>query len=121
MHVNIQRTAFGVLTLLSLASAAAAQAPAPSAQSAQPAAARAGGPPRRPALFFREEWKQNEKNDEHPASAASLANPSLEMTMHGPGKDIQLTGRAGDENNPIHLWSGNCTSPCAVSLREKNN
>jgi hypothetical protein len=43
------------------------------------------------------------------------------MTLHGAGQDIQLTGRAGDENNPIHLWTGTSTSPIAVSLREKNS
>jgi len=91
------------------------------AQAAAPSGARAGGPPRRPPLFFKEEWKQTEKNDEHPASQASVGNANLELAMHGPGKDIQLTGRAGDENNPIHLWTGNCTSPCAVSFREKNS
>ena len=89
---------------------------------AQPAArAAAPAPVRRPALFFKEEWKQNEKNDEHPATAASLGNPNLTMTLHGPGQDVQLTGRAGDENNPIHVWTGTSTSPIAVSLREKNN
>jgi hypothetical protein len=102
------------------ASPAYAQAPAAAAPQA-PAGARAGGPARRPALFFKEEWKQNEKNDEHPATQASVANPSLELQMYGPGKDLQLTGRAGDENNPIHLWSGNCTSPCAATLRDKAN
>jgi len=83
------------------------------------AAPRAGGPARRPALFFREEWKQNEKNDEHPVTQASIANPDLELKLYGPNQDIQLTGRAGDENNPIHIWSGNCTSPCALTLRHK--
>ena len=32
-----------------------------------------------------------------------------------------MTGSAQDENNPIHLWTGMCTTPCAVALREKNN
>jgi hypothetical protein len=34
---------------------------------------------------------------------------------------VQLTGSAKDDNNPIHLWTGMCTSPCAVALRDKSN
>ena len=107
---------FAIVSLLALAMPLTAFAQAPASP-----AGRAGGPPRRPPLFFREEWRQTEKNDEHPASQASVGNANLELAMHGPGKDVQLTGRAGDENNPIHLWTGNCTSPCAVSFREKGS
>jgi hypothetical protein len=106
------------MVLVASASSAFAQATAAAAQA--PAAARPT-PVRRPALMFKEEWKQNEKNDEHPATQDSIANPNLELRMYGPGKDLQLTGRAGDESNPIHLWSGNCTSPCAATLRDKTN
>ena len=113
----ITRCVSGLVAVIACVAPAFAQAPQP----AQPAAAARPAPARRPPLFFKEEWKQNEKNDEHPATAASLGNPNLVMTLHGPGQDIQLTGRAGDENNPIHLWTGTSTSPIAVSLREKNN
>ena len=112
----INRCVSGLVAVFALAAPVFAQAPQP----AQPAAARPA-PARRPPLFFKEEWKQNEKNDEHPATAASLGNANLQMTLHGPGQDIQLTGRAGDENNPIHLWTGTSTSPVAVSFREKNS
>ena len=111
----------GALTALAAASAAYPQT-APSAPS-QPAASRpAAAPARRPPLFFKEEWRQNEKNDEHPATQEGIGNPSLELKLYGPsGKELQITGRAGDENNPIHLWSGLCTSPCAIGLRDRNN
>jgi hypothetical protein len=33
--------------------------------------------------------------------------------------EVLLTGAAGDENNPIHVWTGMCTSPCAVAFRDK--
>ena len=114
--MTINHWVSGLAAVFALAAPVFAQAPQP----AQPAAARPA-PVRRPPLFFREEWKQNEKNDEHPVTAASLGNSNLQMTLHGPGQDIQLTGRAGDENNPIHLWTGTSTSPVAVSFREKNN
>ena len=32
-----------------------------------------------------------------------------------------MTGVAGDENNPIHLWTGMCTTPCAFTLKNKNS
>ena len=52
----------------------------------------------------------------------ALANPNLELKLHGPtGKEILMTGSATDENNPTHLWTGMCTTPCAFTLRDKNN
>jgi hypothetical protein len=114
--VTNNRCVLGLAAVLAVAPPAFAQAPPPA-----PAAAARPAPARRPPLFFKEEWKQNDKNDEHPATTASVGNPNLQMTLHGPGQDIQLTGRAGDENNPIHLWTGTSTSPIAVSLREQSN
>jgi hypothetical protein len=108
-------------------SAAFVLATASIALSAQTGAAapqpRAGAvPARRPPLFFKEEWKQNEKGDEHPIAQDSVAGPTLELKLYGAtAKDLQITGKAGDENNPIHVWSGNCTSPCALALRDKNS
>jgi hypothetical protein len=77
----------------------------------------------RPPLFFREDWKQTPAGGEHAVSPAeALANPNLELKLYGPGsKNIQLTGSANDETNPIHLWTGLCESPCAAALRDKNN
>jgi len=88
----------------------------------QGGAAPTGGRATRPGVFLREEWKQNEKNDEHPVTQASIANANLELKLYGPSaKEIQLTGRAGDENNPIHVWTGMCTTPCALTLRDKTS
>lgn len=76
----------------------------------------------RPGLLFKEEWKQTAAGGEHAVTAESLGNPNLELKLYGPaGKEILLTGNANDENNPIHVWLGMCTSPCALGLREKNN
>jgi hypothetical protein len=98
--------------------AASAQTPAPPAAGAQARPA----PVRRPPLMFKEEWKQNEKGDEHPATQEAIGNPNLELKLYGPSaKELQITGKAGDENNPIHIWSGVTTSPSAVALRDKNN
>ena len=89
---------------------------------AQEGRGRGAGPARRPGLFFREEWGQTEKGGEHPTGPESVANPNLELKLYGTtSKEVQLTGSAADENNPIHLWTGMCTSPCAVALRDKNS
>ena len=77
--------------------------------------------PARPPLFFREEWKQGTGGGEHAVTAASLANPNLELTPIIPAGQIMLTGTAGDEGNPTHVWLGLCTSPCGVALRNKQN
>jgi hypothetical protein len=61
------------------------------------------------------------KGGEHPTGPESVTNPNLELKLYGPtGKEVLLTGE-GDDNNPIHLWTGMCTSPCAIALRDKNN
>jgi len=54
--------------------------------------------------------------------AAAVANPNLELKLYGTtAKEMLMTGAATDENNPIHLWSGMCTTPCAFTLRDKTN
>src|ERR1700730_17860860 len=91
----------------------------------EPGRGRGAAPPRvtRPPLFLKEEWKQTAAGGGHPVvPAEALSNPNLELKLYGAtSKEIQLTGSAQDENNPIHLWTGTCTTPCAVALREKNN
>jgi hypothetical protein len=96
-----------------------AQAPAPGQEGR---GQRAGGARvTRAPLFFREEWKSaGGEAAVNPAQA--VASPNLELKLYGPtGKDIQMTGNPGDENNPPHLWTGLCTSPCAFTLRDKGN
>jgi hypothetical protein len=74
-------------------------------------------------LFFREEWKQTPAGGEHPVDVnQALSNANLELKLYGPtGKEILMTGSADDDNNPIHLWTGMCTTPCGFTLRDKNN
>ena len=77
----------------------------------------------RPPLFFREEWKQTPAGGEHQVvPAESVANPDLTLNLLGPtGKEMLMTGAATDETNPIHLWTGMCTTPCAFTLKHKNS
>ncbi len=75
----------------------------------------------RPPLLFREEWRQTPKPDQHPVTQQSVANPALELKLYVPAGEVLLTGDEGNENNPVHVWTGMCTTPCAVAFREKNS
>jgi hypothetical protein len=83
----------------------------------------AGARVTRPPLFFKEEWKQTPAGGEHPiVFDSALSNPALDLKVYGPtAKELLMTGAAGDELNPIHIWTGMCTSPCAVAFRHKAN
>jgi hypothetical protein len=120
------------LVMVALASALAATSYSPirAQQAAAPAAARDRGaaapaPPRvRPGLFFREEWKQQTppENPDLPVSQQYVRNPALELKLYGPaGKDLVITGRDNDAQNPTHVWTGLCAATCAMTLRDKNN
>jgi hypothetical protein len=107
------RHAVALAILAAACSYAAAQAPQPGAAAAP--AARLTRPP----LFVREPWKQIPGGGEHPVTAASITNPNLEMKLYGASSaEIQLTGIDGDENNPTHVWTGMCTTPCGLALRD---
>ncbi|HEY4211877.1 MAG TPA: hypothetical protein VGM84_10390 [Steroidobacteraceae bacterium] len=108
--------------------AAAKDAAAPAAKGGAHPAASPGTPgpveaPRitRPGLFFKEEWKVPAKGGEAPVSAESNDNPNLEMTLYVPTGEISVLGKPGDENNPTHVWTGLCTSPCALALKDKGH
>jgi len=81
----------------------------------------AGGahPNLRPPSFFKEEWKQTPQGGEHPVAADSVGNASLELKLYVPAGELLLTGSPGDEGNPTHVWTGMCTSPCALAFRDK--
>lgn len=49
---------------------------------------------------------------------ANLTNPDLELHMYGIGKtDFSVT----NEGNMPHIWTGECESSCALTLRHKDN
>lgn len=86
------------------------------------AKAKGKGKAARPPLFFREEWKQTPVASEHAVQPESVGNPDLTLDLVGPAsKEILVTGNPGDENNPVHVWTGVCTTPCAFALRHKNS
>ncbi len=103
-------------------SALAQQGAAPAAPGGSRGGAAAPARTGRPPLFFREEWKQTPAGGEHPVTPESVGNPNLELKLYGTtSKEVQLTGSATDENNPTHVWTGLCSTPCAVAFRDKNN
>jgi len=118
-RTGIWRRATPLLALYALSALVAAHSQAPAAKPAVPGAADHG--PQRPPLFLREEWKQGPDGGEHAVTAASLANPDLDLTVMAPAGQIELTGAATDETNPIHVWTGLCTAPCGLALRNRHS
>jgi hypothetical protein len=114
------------LTLFALTGVAFAQQPAAqqSSQPSAPAAAvrlgeRSGA---RAPLFFRETWKTVPNGGEHPITQEQVASANLELKLYGPaGQQLQALGKEEDPSNPPHIWTGLCTAPVALALRDKDN
>jgi hypothetical protein len=126
MRVSIVIASSVAVLAASLSFAVRAQAPQAAAGSARAALAEpappAGERPRatRPPLFIKEDWKQSPGGGEHPVTSASISAAGVELKLYGASsKEIQLTGVDGDDNNPTHVWTGLCTRPCALALRDK--
>jgi hypothetical protein len=74
-------------------------------------------PPRPDPLFFQMDWTP--KINEHLAIAqSSVSNPNLELKLYGSGKDMDTVAENG---GPMHVWTGNCMTPCGLAFRDKNN
>lgn len=110
-------------TILAIACSAFAQQRAQAPAGQQEGQRGRGARVTRSPLFFREVWKQTPAGGEHPVDVSqSLSNSNLELKLYGPSsKEFLMTGAATDENNPVHLWTGMCTTPCAFTLRDKGN
>jgi hypothetical protein len=128
MHHTISRAvvvalvALGTAHLVATSTTLRAQQTGPAA--AAPAARQPAAPRVRPPLFFREEWKQQTppENPDLPVSQQYVRNPELELKLYGPsGKDLVITGRDNDPQNPSHVWSGMCAANCAMTLRHKTS
>jgi hypothetical protein len=120
-------TAVATALCLLLSTAVFAQAPGPGRGPAG-AAARDLPPTPPPPLFFSERWRQGTKADgstetaEVPVMQQNITANSLELDLIGPSaKEIQATGIPGNKGNPMHVWTGLCTSPCGIAFRDKQN
>jgi hypothetical protein len=110
---------FFALAAFALAQAPATPGPKPPA-APKPAGAKPAGAAR-PGLFFKEEWKQTPAGGEHEMNQESVANPALEFKHYGEFGHVLITGVTGNENNPIHTWSGECEAACGFALRHKQS
>jgi hypothetical protein len=122
--IEIMVVAFGLAVLAS--SAFAQQPPAGRGAAPQGQAGGRGGnaePATRPALLFKEEWKQppytGTLNDENRrATEDAVTNPRLELKLYGP--DAKNVGVYNHEGR-FDLWSGVVTSPVAITVRDRGN
>jgi hypothetical protein len=122
------------LGLAVLASTALAQQPPAGRGTAAPGQSGARGGPAgarganaeaaaRPALLFREEWKQppytGTLNDENRrATQDAVTNPKLELKLYG--TDARNVGVYNHEGR-FDLWTGVVASPVAIMVRDKGN
>ena len=81
-----------------------------------------------PPLFFGEQWKLGKKadgsveTDQVPVTQQNVSAGSVELDLIGPSaKEIQATGIPGNKGNPLHVWTGLCTTPCGVAFRNKQS
>ena len=113
-----------LLAILCLASGVFAQQPAgqtgPGRAAPGPGAAGGRLLGNHPPLFFSEIWKQTQK-EEHPLGQENVSNPNLTLTFYGSAKGGMLLNGDGSEENPARIFMGTCSTPCAASLRDKNN
>ncbi|NND06992.1 MAG: hypothetical protein HKN87_11485 [Saprospiraceae bacterium] len=69
----------------------------------------------RPELAFREDFMETPA--EIPINQSHLANQSLTLALHGPGKDvIKKSHHDKPTDDPYYVWSGLCDGNWAVSL-----
>jgi hypothetical protein len=117
-------TALSFMVFVAMVSGILAQQPAPAGPPAGGArgggaagGGRGGGRGGAPiTLVFKETWQNT--STMLPMSQASVVNPDLELKMYGAGKtDFSVT----NEGNMPHIWTGECESSCALTLRHKEN
>jgi len=73
----------------------------------------------RPALFFREDWKEIPAAT--PVTQEHVTNKTLILKLYGPGCDsIKKSHHLTPADDPYYIWSGTCTGNWAVTLKSKN-
>jgi hypothetical protein len=70
----------------------------------------------RPALFFREDWKEIPAAT--PVTQAHVVNKDLILGLYGPGCDsIKKSHHDAPADDPYYIWSGTCIGNWAVTLK----
>jgi len=116
----------GLIALCVISALAWAQGP-----EHRPPSARAERPPLRPGLLFAEDWKRPATAGKAsprgglniPLTDEANSNPELDLHVYAPAGQVRLVAEGSTENgnNPLHVWTGLCTSACAVALRDKRS
>ncbi len=72
----------------------------------------------RPALFYREDWKETPYA--LPVTQEHVANADLIMGLYGPGRNlIKKSHHATPADDPYYIWSGECDGNWALALRHR--
>jgi hypothetical protein len=73
----------------------------------------------RPALFFREDWK--EVPAATPVTQKHVVNKDLVLGLYGPGCDsIRKSHHDSPADDPYYIWSGLCPGNWAVTLKKSD-
>lgn len=73
----------------------------------------------RPGLFFREDWVESPPH--LPATQRDVANPSLILSLYGPGRDgIKKSNHDQPYDDPFYIWNGDAKANWALSLRHRD-
>jgi len=74
----------------------------------------------RPALFFREDWKESPA--EIPLSQNHVNNADLLIQLYGPGQDsLKKSNHPQPVDDPFYVWSGLCLGNWMVTLKHKTS
>jgi hypothetical protein len=74
----------------------------------------------RPALFFREDWKEIPAAT--PVTQTHVVNKDLLLGLYGPGCDsIKKSHHDSPSDDPYYIWSGLCLGNWAVTLKKNDS
>ncbi len=74
----------------------------------------------RPALFFREDFRETPAAT--PITQQHIANPHLILSLYGPGKEgMKKSHHTSPPDDPYYIWNGTCPTSCAAGLRDKDS
>ncbi|MBK6281470.1 MAG: hypothetical protein IPF54_01315 [Draconibacterium sp.] len=74
----------------------------------------------RPALFFREDWKETPAAT--PVTQDHVSNENLLLNLYGAGADsIKKSHHPNPVDDPYYIWSGLCPDNWAVTLKSKKS
>ena len=69
-------------------------------------------------LFFREDWKEIEAA--LPVTQEHVVNPDLVLSLYGPASnEIKKSNHPNIPNDPYYIWSGECKSNWALTLKHR--